>query len=177
MRLATRKNRVVRSHGRDRMKFSFPRGAADSSAIRISLKRGADVRTSFTRECAARCCSGRSLKCQPARPLNQMTTSGHVSQRRSRANALVITRDHLRGRTAGGSGFWTAAKRTGFSPNCSSILSPADTSKCGARAIDGRARPPVRSSVERSLEGAGERKRRRVDSPPGSRDQSQSDRA
>jgi hypothetical protein len=166
-RLATRENRVVRSRRRDRMTFSFPRGAVDDPGFRFAPKRGADVRNSFTRGCAARCCSGRSLKCKPARPLNQMTNSARVNRRRSLAVAPAIIRDHLPGKTAGGSGFWTAAKRSGFSPNCSSTLSPAGTLKCGARAIGGRARLPVRSSAGHSPVGDSERKRRRVDSPPG----------
>jgi hypothetical protein len=159
------------------MKFSFPRAATDGPGVRFTPKRGAEVRSIFTRGCAARCCSGRSLKCQPARPLNQMTTSGHVSQRRSRANALVITRDHLRGRTAGGSGFWTAANSSGSLPNCCSTRSPAGTLKSGAPPIGGHAKPPVLSSAKRSSEEGDGRKRRREDSPRGSGDRSQSDSA
>jgi hypothetical protein len=168
MRLATRKNRVVRSHGRDRMKFSFPRGAADSSAIRISLKRGADVRTSFTRECAARCCSGRSLKCQPARPLNQMTTSVRVNRRRLPACALANTLDHSPGSMADASGFSTAAKQSGFSLNCCLTPGRVGTWKSGARTIGGHARRLVPCLGERSSEDHDERKRRRADWPPGS---------
>jgi hypothetical protein len=167
-RLATPENGVVRSLGRDRMKFSFPRGAEDGPGIRITPKRGADVRQSFTRGCAARCCSGRSLKCQPTRPPNQMTSLVHVNQRRLQAAAFVVTQGHLRGRMAGGCGFWTAAKRTGFSPNCSSIRSPVATSKSGARPIGGHERPPVRSWVERSSEADDERKRQHVGSRHGS---------
>jgi hypothetical protein len=168
MRLATRKNRVVRSHGRDRMKFGFPRGAADSSAIRITLKRGADVRTSFTRECAARCCSGRSLKCQPARPPNQMTTSVRVNRRRLPAGAFANTLDHLPGSMAGAYGFSTAAKQTGFSLNCCLTPGRVGTWKCGARTIGGHAKRLVLCLGERSSEDHDERKRRRADWPRGS---------
>ena len=168
MCLATRENRVVRSHRRDRMKVSFPRGAADDPDLRFTPKRGADVRNSFTQGCAARCCSGRSLKCQPARPRNQMMTSVRVNQRRSRAAARAIIPDHLRGRMGGASGSWTAARRSGFSPNCCSSLSPAATSKSGARPTGGHARQPERSLAERSSEDGAERKRRREGLPRGS---------
>jgi hypothetical protein len=167
-RLATRENRVVRSRRRDRMTFSFPRGAVDDPGFRFAPKRGADVRNSFTRGCAARCCSGRSLKCKPARPLNQMTTLVRINRRRSRAAALATTQDRSPGRMAGDCGFSTAVIRTGFSPNCYSTLDPVGTSKSAAPAIGGHARPPVLSSAERSPADADERKRRRAGSPRGS---------
>ena len=165
--LATRENWVVRSHRRNRMRFNLPRGAADGPGIRITQTRGADVRTSFSRGCAAHRCSGRSLKCKPARPLNQMTISVRVNRRRSQAAVLATTQGHSPGRMAGGSGFSTAVKRTGFSLNCSSTLNPVGTSKSAAPVIDGRARLLVLSSAERLSVDADERKRRRVDSPHG----------
>ena len=150
------------------MKFGFPREAADGPAIRSTPKRGADVRTSFTRGCAARCCSGRSLKCQPARPLNQMTISVRVNRRRLRAGALANTRDHSRGRMAGAFGYSTAAKQTGFWPSFCLTPGRADTLKSGAQATAGRARRLVHYLAERSWEDRDERKRRRADWPPGS---------
>ena len=137
--------------------------------------RGTGVRNSFTRGCAARCCSGRSLKCQPTRPLNQMTISAHVDQRRWRTATIAIIRDHSRGRMAGGSGSSTAATPTGFSPNCFSTLSPVGIWKSAAPAMSGRAKLPVRSSAERLWQDSPEPKRRRADSLHGSGDRSQSD--
>jgi hypothetical protein len=168
MRLATREIRVVLCHGRDRMRFSFPRVAADGPGSRIIPKRGADVRTSFTRGCAARCCSGRSLKCQPARPPNQTTTSVRVNRRRSRPAAPANTLAHSPGRMAGDSGFSMVVKPTGFSPNCCSIPNPVGTSKFGAPATGGHARQPVLSLAERSSGGDDEPKRQREDSRCGS---------
>jgi hypothetical protein len=115
------------------------------------------------------------LKCQPTRPLNQMTTSVQVDQRRWRAAAIAITPAHSRGRMAGGSGSLTAAKPTGFSPNCFSTLSHVGIWKSGAPATNGRAKLQVRCSEERSWQDDLERKRRRADSLHGSRDRSQSD--
>ena len=130
---------------------------------------------SFTRGCAARCCSGRSLKCQPTRPLNQMTISAHVDQRRWRTATIAIIRDHSRGRMAVGSGSSTAATPTGFSPNCYSTLIPVGIWKSAAPAMSGRAKLPVRSLAERLWQDGTERKRRRADSLHGSGDRSQSD--
>ena len=166
--LATRENWVVRSYGRDRMRFYLPREAVGGPGIRITQPRGADIRTSFTRGCAAHCCSGRSMKCKPAQPLNQMTTLVRINRRRSRAAALATTQDRSLGKMAGDSGFSTAVIRTGFSPNCYSTLDPVGTSKSAAPAISGHARPRVLSSAERSPADADERKRRRAGSPRGS---------
>ena len=67
-----------------------------------SLRSAGPVSSIPSRGCAARCCSGRSLKCRPTRWQNQMTNSAHVALRRWRAAAIAITRDH---RVAG----WPAA--------------------------------------------------------------------
>ena len=161
-------NRVVRSRGRDRMKFGFPRGAADGPAIRITPKRGADVRTSFTPGCAARCCSGRSLKCQPAPPLNQMTTSVRV-QPATLAGRCV--REHP------GPFAWQDGRRLWILDGCETDwvlaellfdLGRADTSKSAAQTIGGRARRLAPCLAERSWEDPDERKRQRADSPRGS---------
>ena len=168
MLLATFENAVVRSPCRDRMKFSIPRGAADGPASRITPKRVDDVRNGFTRTCAVHCCSGRSLKCQPARPPNPTTSSARVRTQRCTPAAITTIKVHSHGRTGGGCGFSTAVLPPGSWPSCSLSPGRVATWKFAARVINGRARQPARSSAGSSPAESGERKMRLVDSQNGS---------
>jgi hypothetical protein len=63
---------------------------------------------------------------------------------------------------AGASGFSTAAKQAGFSPNCCLTPSRVGTLKSGAHTIGGHAKRLVRCLVERLSEDHDEQKTRRA---------------